>query len=328
MKKNIKKKTKLSIKNKKIPEIISNPKSTNYIRVLPSTFKKILANILDPKPTIHLLNGHEFSEYDAYDDFLLIKFIKKERIDSVIAGSIYFPLVSTFWEDSNNSDVDINEGKLVFTKNYNKTSIFANGRTKDTIQDVDQTSYDILNAGNIPVCCFAEAKLDSSDLILLANNSSYSATYKFSDTFIKDLIPIRDNRPFIICSYKDLVAKFYEEGISINSTVGGGILTSGSITYLDYFDTISNFSSNISLEELLVNKYVLLFRKDIEYKNQHECRFVFLLNNRKEEPITIKTNSLINITNKYDSDFKLEDLKFSYDKNKKKFKVIKSDTNY
>lgn len=256
-------------------------------------------------------------------DFILIKFIDDEYINSFMDGSIYFPLTEKFHIADNNPATDDMEGMIVVAfENKSKTN-------QNETTEVVLGLADPFNSAHIPICCFAFASQFSDDNFICIHDDVDTSVYRFSDSFINDLLygsnthsnGISKSRPFILCSFKDFNAKLKNRYISSKENTIDSKINSGVVQYVNYCNPsyYSGSSLNIREDDLKLSKEIPLLHKDLSFKHQHELRFY--ITPRYSEDVTVLVDPLRDITKIYSAYTKLEDFTFTYDRKVPKFTV-------
>ena len=262
---------------------------------------------------------------ESLTDFILIKFIDDEYINSFMDGYIYFPLIEKFHiaDDDDNPATDDMEGMIVAAleikskTNQNETTEVALGLA------------DPFNSAHIPICCFAFASQFSDDDFICIHDDVDTSVYRFSDSFINDLlygsnthsVGISKSRPFILCSFKDFKSKLNNSYIISKENTIESEINSGVVQYVNYCNPsyYSGSILNICEVDLKLSKEISVLHKDLSFKHQHELRFY--IKQRYFEDVKVLVAPLSDITKIYSADTKLEDFTFTYDRKAPKFTV-------
>lgn len=261
---------------------------------------------------------------ESLTDFILIKFIDAEYINSFMDGYIYFPLIEKFHiADDDNPATDVMEGKIV-------AALEIKSKTKQNeTTEVALGLADPFNSAHIPICCFAFATQFLEDNFICIHDDEDTLVYRFSDRFINDLIygsnthsnGISKSRPFILCSFKDFKTKLNNSYIISKENTIDSEINSGVVQYVNYCNPsyYSGSSLNICEDDLKLSKEIPILHKDLSFKHQHELRFY--INQRYPEDVKVLVDPLSDITKIYSADTKLEDFTFTYDRKVPKFTV-------
>lgn len=260
---------------------------------------------------------------ESWEDLILIKFIDDEYINSFMDGFIYFPLIKKFHIADNNPATDDMEGMFVVAVEINSN------QNQNETNEIALGLADTFNSAHIPICCFAFATHSSEDTFICSHADEDTFVYRFSDSFINDLLygsnthsdGISKSRPFILCSFKDFNAKLKNSYIISKENTIDSKINMGIVQYVNYCNPIyySGSSLNICEDDLTLSKEIAILHKDLSFIHQHELRF--FITPRYSEDVTVLVDPLKDITKSYSADTKLEDLTFTYDIKNRKFTV-------